>query len=250
MALLSKFQDHQALVLDGLSLTKPQTKVVAKALRAIRRPDLTEAEAAEAVGETKTQARKRTLERRSVLFGLPGHDPVLHRSARNIEGVTVAPVAEFNTYDILKQRYLVLTREALTALKERVKDKPSALIPPPRPNRPPARRANPWSPFAAPPSTSVRAGARALPGRHPAPDHREGHPPLGAAQRLHLRGQPAGHQDRDQGRRRDPVQRQGPRRPDPEPPRQARRYRLKVGRMRHWKKAIVSLHEEYRIDFY
>ena len=25
----------------------------------------------------------------------------------------VAPVAEFNTYDILKQRYLVLTREAL-----------------------------------------------------------------------------------------------------------------------------------------
>ena len=47
MALLSKFQDNQALVLDGLSLTKPQTKVVAKALRSIRRPDLTEAEAAE-----------------------------------------------------------------------------------------------------------------------------------------------------------------------------------------------------------
>ena len=30
-------------------------------------------------------------------------------------------MAEFNTYDILKQRYLVLTREALAALKERVK---------------------------------------------------------------------------------------------------------------------------------
>ena len=30
----------------------------------------------------------------------------------------------------------------------------------------------------------------------------------------------------------------------------ARRYRLKVGRMRHWKKAIVALYEEYRIDFY
>jgi large subunit ribosomal protein L23 len=29
-----------------------------------------------------------------------------------------------------------------------------------------------------------------------------------------------------------------------------RRYRLKAGRMRNWKKAIVSLHEEYRIDFY
>lgn len=122
MALLSKFQDNQALVLDGLNLSKPQTKVVAKALRAIRRPDLTETESAETVGETKTQAVKRTLEGRSVLIGIPGFDPVLYRSARNIEGVAVAPVSEFNTYDILKQRYLVLTREALTALKQRVKD--------------------------------------------------------------------------------------------------------------------------------
>jgi large subunit ribosomal protein L23 len=29
-----------------------------------------------------------------------------------------------------------------------------------------------------------------------------------------------------------------------------RRHRLKTGRMRNWKKAIVSLQEEYRIDFY
>ena len=46
MALLSKFQDGQALMIDGLSPgEKPKTKVVAQALRAIRRPDLTEAEA-------------------------------------------------------------------------------------------------------------------------------------------------------------------------------------------------------------
>ena len=49
----------------------------------------------------------------------------LHRSARNLEGVQVAPVADFNTYDILKQRYLLLTRDALAALKERVKQKPA-----------------------------------------------------------------------------------------------------------------------------
>ena len=30
----------------------------------------------------------------------------------------------------------------------------------------------------------------------------------------------------------------------------ARRHRLRVGRMRRWKKAIVALHEDYRIDFY
>ena len=29
-----------------------------------------------------------------------------------------------------------------------------------------------------------------------------------------------------------------------------RRYRLRVGRMRNWKKAIVALHGDYRIDFY
>jgi large subunit ribosomal protein L23 len=29
-----------------------------------------------------------------------------------------------------------------------------------------------------------------------------------------------------------------------------RRYRLKAGWMRRWKKAIVTLYEEYRIDFY
>jgi large subunit ribosomal protein L4 len=123
MALLSKFQDRQAIVLDELKLSQPKTKDVANILRTIRRPDLSEAESAESVGETKTKARSRTLERRTILFGLPAHNQVLHSSARNIEGVMVAPVAEFNTYDILKQRYLVLTREALVALKERVKQK-------------------------------------------------------------------------------------------------------------------------------
>jgi large subunit ribosomal protein L23 len=29
-----------------------------------------------------------------------------------------------------------------------------------------------------------------------------------------------------------------------------RRHRMKVGLMRSWKKAIVALHEDYRIDFY
>lgn len=126
MALLSKFQDNQALILDGLALgEKPKTKVVAAALRAIRRPDLSESEAAEAVGESKSKALDRTLERRTVLIGTPALDPVLYRSARNLEGVQVAPVAEFNTYDVLKQRYLLLTREALAALKERVKEKPA-----------------------------------------------------------------------------------------------------------------------------
>ena len=124
MAILSKFQDGQAIVLDGLALgDEPKTKPVVQALRAITRPDLKEHEV-ETTGETKAAARKRTLDGRTILLGIPDHNPTIHRSARNIEGVEVAPVAEFNTYDVLKQRYLVLTREALVALKERVKAKP------------------------------------------------------------------------------------------------------------------------------
>jgi large subunit ribosomal protein L4 len=125
MALLSKFQDNQAIVIEGVAPTAPSTKLVARALQSIRRPDLTEDEATVAVGESKARARSRTLDHRTVLIGLPGLDPAFHRSARNIEGVQVAPVAEFNTYDILKQRYLLLTREALAALKEQVKQKPA-----------------------------------------------------------------------------------------------------------------------------
>jgi large subunit ribosomal protein L4 len=129
MALLSKFQDQQVLVLDGLKLDKPQTKVVAQALRCIRRPDLSETEAAESVGESKAAALRRTLCGRTVLIGLAGPDPILFRSARNIEGVAIAPVSEFNTYDILKQRYLVLTRESLAALKARAQEKPARRTP-------------------------------------------------------------------------------------------------------------------------
>ena len=137
----------------------------------IRRPDLTEAEAAEVVGETKAQALRRTLEGRTVLLGLPGFDPVLYRSARNIEGVAVAPVSEFNTYDILKQRYLVLTREALSALKERVKPDHDRV---PRFHRrePTGRRLGELSHGHPPPSPqvrTVRARPRTLPGGRSAP---------------------------------------------------------------------------------
>lgn len=139
MALLSKFQDGQAIIVENLGVTggpdaKPQTRAVAQVLNAIPRPDadkpVVRAErsgrlgarkrAALAAGDrpaSKTTAKDKTLHRRSILIGLPAADPTLYRSARNIEGVQVAPVAEFNTYDILKQRYLILTREALSALK-------------------------------------------------------------------------------------------------------------------------------------
>lgn len=126
MALLSKFQDNQAIVVDALPTKTPKTKDFAKILGLIKRPDLKDDENVEAVGETKLQARKRTLDHRSILLGLPTHDPLIHRWVRNIEGVKVAPVSEFNTYDILRQRYLILTREALAALRNQGKSSTEA----------------------------------------------------------------------------------------------------------------------------
>ena len=169
----------------------------------------------------------------------------------------VAPVAEFNTYDVLKQRYLLLTREALAALKERVKEKPARR--PARPTAatptaaaPPARRAEPpWSPSAAPRSTPgpgpvlepyqvilrplITEKATHLSERHNAYTFEVN--PLATKTEIKEAVEVLFNVKvadvRTQNRRG-----------------KARRYRLKVGRMRNWKKAIVALHDDYRIDFY
>lgn len=151
MALLSKFQQNQAIILESLPLdaAKPKTKDVAQLLTKLPRPDFDPAAPLKAAphpndhkgvkaakkreaairpqvkADSKATALLKTLHRRSVLLGLPGHDPVAYRAARNIEGVKVAPVDQFNTYDVLRQRYLVLTRDALKALVERVRTQPA-----------------------------------------------------------------------------------------------------------------------------
>ena len=120
MAVLSKFMDGQAIIIQGLAAPadgKPRTKAVVQTLRAIGRPDLDEHESWPVEGESKADARRRMLEGATILLGLPEHDKNLYLSARNIEGVAVAPISEFNTYDVLRQRYLVLTPESLAALK-------------------------------------------------------------------------------------------------------------------------------------
>ena len=90
-ALRSKFQDGEVLVLDGLKLEGPKTKPLAKALLA-----------AGVEG--------------ACLIGTSGHDKTLVLSARNIPGVIVSPVSEFNALDVLRARRVVLTREAFDSL--------------------------------------------------------------------------------------------------------------------------------------
>jgi large subunit ribosomal protein L4 len=90
-ALLSKFRDGQVLVVEGLRCDGPKTKTVREALRAL--------------GVSG-----------SCLIGTPAMDRFLVMSARNLPGVLVSPVGEFNSLDVLKVRTVVLTREAFDLL--------------------------------------------------------------------------------------------------------------------------------------
>jgi large subunit ribosomal protein L4 len=96
MALLSKFRDHEAVVVDDFALTGdgPKTKQVAAVLKACK------------------------LDGQSCLIGTAGLDRRLYLSARNIDGVEILPATEFNSYVVLRQKRLVLTRSALDVLRK------------------------------------------------------------------------------------------------------------------------------------
>lgn len=108
MAILSKFRDGEAIILDDLTIAAPKTKEVVGVLKAIK------------IGKKTNSAgveKDVTLLDTSVLIGTNGLDQNVYRSARNIEGVKVLPAAEFNCYTVLKQKRLVLTRAALDYLR-------------------------------------------------------------------------------------------------------------------------------------
>ena len=119
MAILSKFRDGEAVILDDLSVAAPKTKEIVGLLKAIK------------VGRKTNKAgveKDVTLLDTTVLIGTNGLDANVYRSARNIEGVKVLPAAEFNCYTVLKQKRLLLTRAALEFLRnpEAARDRAAA----------------------------------------------------------------------------------------------------------------------------
>jgi large subunit ribosomal protein L4 len=99
MAVLSKFKDSEAIVVDDLAMPGIKTKEIAGILKALKLSGV------------------------SCLIGTDKLDPVVYKSARNIAGVKVLPTNEFNTWIVLRQKRLVLTKSALEALRQ---PKPSA----------------------------------------------------------------------------------------------------------------------------
>ncbi len=95
MAILSKFQDQEAVILDDLTVSEIKTKPVVQMLKALKLQDTT------------------------CLLGTADYDKNLYLSARNIRGVEVMPATQFNAYLVLKQKRLVLTRAALDELRKK-----------------------------------------------------------------------------------------------------------------------------------
>jgi len=111
MALLSKFLDGEAVVVDELKIDAPKTKQVVAFLKAVKVGRKVVVKGDQAV-ETDV-----TLADGTVLIGTENHDLNVYRSARNIPGVKVLPAAEFNCYTVLKHKRLVLTKAALEFLR-------------------------------------------------------------------------------------------------------------------------------------
>jgi len=87
-----RFQKERVVVLDGLSLEEPKTKVLAKILRDA------------GIGE-------------NVLILTPRRDRKLHLASRNLPGVETMGIRELNGYSVLSHPRLLVTREALEHLQ-------------------------------------------------------------------------------------------------------------------------------------
>lgn len=94
MALSSKYQDNEIIVLDGFALDQVKTKAVASVLKRL------------------------SLEK--PLIVIHEKDERLELSSRNIPGVKVLRVEGLNVYDVLKHKNLVLLAPAIKGIEGRL----------------------------------------------------------------------------------------------------------------------------------
>lgn len=101
MAILSKLQDHEAVIVDEIKLPEIKTKQMTEVLTALKVNNIT------------------------CLLGLGAKDideqKTIYKSARNIAGVSVSPAGQFNAYEVLRPKRLVLTKAALEELCQSAK---------------------------------------------------------------------------------------------------------------------------------
>lgn len=90
-AFLGKIRDGELRVIEGFSFEKPRTREMAAILKNIGiRP--------------------------SILIGIAGRNENARLSARNLPKVSLKDVREFNAYEVLKHKQILLTRDALVQI--------------------------------------------------------------------------------------------------------------------------------------
>jgi large subunit ribosomal protein L4 len=99
MALAARLADDEVKLVDRLTVDAPKTAVVARMLGAL------------GLGE------------QTVLLAADTHDANVWKSARNIAGVSVSPVAELNAWSILRPKSIVMTTAAIDAFRAGAKAK-------------------------------------------------------------------------------------------------------------------------------
>jgi len=97
MAIRSKFEDSQVVILDDFACPQPKTREVVETLKQLK-----------VAGQ-------------SCLLAIEKHDENVWRSARNIARVEVSPASDLNAYTVLHQKQLILTKAALDAVRARAR---------------------------------------------------------------------------------------------------------------------------------
>jgi large subunit ribosomal protein L4 len=95
MAIASKIRDDEMVVIDDLALDQPRTREMASILSAL------------GLQGTRT------------LVATERHDANIYKSARNIDQVTIAPVADLNALSVLAPQKMLVTKAALDAIRRR-----------------------------------------------------------------------------------------------------------------------------------
>ncbi len=93
MALASKIRDSEVTLIDDLAFDSPKTKDMAVILKALK------------------------LEGHTLLVATASHNKNVYKSARNIDGVEVAPVSGLNALNLLRPHRVLMTKAALEAVR-------------------------------------------------------------------------------------------------------------------------------------
>jgi large subunit ribosomal protein L4 len=94
MAIRSKIDDGEMVVVESLGIETPKTAQMASVLKSLG------------------------LDGSTTLVATAGHDVAVYKSGRNITGVSVQAVRDLNALSVLKPRRMLVTRAALDKIKD------------------------------------------------------------------------------------------------------------------------------------